>query len=163
MSDKASLPEALEGLRQAEKQLRWITYAKEIIKAAQESEARRDAAKVECEQLVKEHKELKEQHEKLRLSVAELFSREEVAAKKAEQEEKHLASVEQEVLQEVEKANETAKKLHDQFIEHLNKSMDEKQDEVDAHAAKLNESIALLEEKKSAIEADIVELSKKWS
>lgn len=160
MSD---LSTALEGLRQAEKQLQWVKFSQEIIRAAQDAEKLRDAAWVEYEKLIVDFKSLKEQHEKLRLSVSELFQKEAEAAKKAELEEKHLASVEQEVLQEVEKANETAKKLHDQFIEHLNKSMDEKQDEVDAHAAKLNESIALLEEKKSAIEADIVELSKKWS
>src|SRR5574343_14882 len=159
----SNLSSALEGLRQAEKQLQWVKYAQDIIDAAQDAENRKNAAKLEFDKLTADHKALKEQHEKLRLSVSELFQKEAEAAKKAELEEKHLASVEQEVLQEVEKANETAKKLHDQFIEHLNKSMDEKQDEVDAHAAKLNESIALLEEKKSAIEADIVEISKKWS
>lgn len=160
MSD---LSTALAGLRQAEKQLQWVKYAQEIINAAQSAEMLRDAAILALDKLKDEHATLTEKHDKLLASVLDLHKKEEEAARKAETEEKHLSLIEAEVLAEVTRANEIAKSLHDEFIAKLNDDLSVKQDEHDAHVLKLEETIGLLEEKKHAIEADIADLSKKWS
>ena len=110
-----SLASALEGLRQAEKQLQWVKFAQDALTELQNLENKKNEVKREHTSLSSEIKDLKEKKAKLSESVKELHAKEEEAAKK-------YATVVSE-LQEVNAAVEAAysKKDAEEQEKHLKK------------------------------------------
>lgn len=159
----SQLTDALEGLRQAKKQLQWVTFAESALKELEQVQNERNRFVLEATQAKEELHALAAQKATLEKDIEHLTAKSHEASKNEHVAVQRKEQAEAEALAALDKANAAAKSLHDDFVNGLNNTLSEAQDRHDEFIAKLNEEINLLIEKKEAILADIEELSKKWS
>lgn len=159
----SELTDALEGLRQLQRQSKWILYADAILKELEAAEAKLSQARNSYDATVAQHASILEATAAAQQHFDEVRRRENESARAADAAHQKREQAEALATESLDKANAIAKALHDEFVASLNEQLAVAQDAHQASLDKLNQEIDLLLEKKAAIEADIADLTKKWS